>query len=150
MPLTSAGLLLFRRTPALEVFLVHPGGPFFAHRDDGVWTIPKGLVGDGEDTLAAARREFREETGFEVDGTFIELTPIRQKGGKRVHAWAVEGDADPARLISNSFPIEWPPRSGRREWFPEVDRGAWFSPAEARVKILAAQWALVEELAGKL
>jgi predicted NUDIX family NTP pyrophosphohydrolase len=143
----SAGLLLFRRSQGdLEVFLVHPGGPFFAHRDAGVWTIPKGLVKEGEDKLDAARREFSEETGFAVQGPFLDLGAIRQKAGKEVRAWAVEGDADPAQLRSNLCPIEWPPRSGKKQWFPEVDRGGWFSVAEARQKILEAQFPFIERL----
>jgi predicted NUDIX family NTP pyrophosphohydrolase len=143
----SAGLLLFRRTHGrLEIFLVHPGGPFFARKDEGFWTIPKGLVAEGEDLLEAARREFKEETGFDLAGPYLPLGSIRQKSGKVVHAWAMEGDADPALLKSNLCPIEWPPRTGRREWFPEVDRGEWFGLEEARTKMMAAQWPLVEEL----
>ena len=136
----SAGLLLYRvRDAALEVLLVHPGGPFWTRRDDGAWTIPKGEFEAGEAPLAAARREFREETGREVEGRFHALEPIRQAGGKRVHAFAVEADFDPAGLASNTFELEWPPRSGRRQRFPEIDRAAWFTLAQAAVKVNPAQ-----------
>jgi predicted NUDIX family NTP pyrophosphohydrolase len=143
----SAGLLLFRRGSAgLEVLLAHPGGPFWASRDTGAWTIPKGLAEAGEDLLSAARREFAEETGLRPDGPFLPLGDIRQKGGKVVHAWACEGDADPAALTSNLVSVEWPAGSGRRIEFPEVDRCAWFAPAEAREKLNPAQAAFVERL----
>src|SRR5205814_3451337 len=128
----SAGLLLFRRPGGrLEVFLAHPGGPFWAARDDGAWTIPKGLVEPGEDPLAAARREFEEETGIRPAGPYLPLGSVRQKAGKVVHAWAWEGDADPEKVMSNTMSVEWPPGSGRRVAFPEVDRCAWFDPATA-------------------
>jgi len=145
----SAGVLLYRRTGAgaLEVFLVHPGGPFWARRDDGAWSIPKGEPAPGEDPLAAAVREFREETGFAVTGPFAALPPVRQKGGKVVTAFAAEGDCDPAALVSGTFPLEWPPRSGRVTQVPEVDRGAWFGLDEARVKLLPGQVALLDHLA---
>lgn len=144
----SAGLLLFRRPGGhLEVLLVHPGGPFWARKDDGAWSIPKGEIGATEDPLAAARREVHEETGADPTGEFFPLTPIRQPGGKVVHAWAVESDFDPATLRSNTFELEWPPRSGRRRTFPEVDRAAWFSLDAARRKILEGQLPLLEELA---
>jgi predicted NUDIX family NTP pyrophosphohydrolase len=130
----------------LEVLLVHPGGPFFANRDDGAWTIPKGNVGDGEDPLAAAQREFREETSFEPRAPFHALGSVRQPGGKTVTAWAFEGDCDPARLRSNTFTLEWPPRSGRQREFPEVDRAAWLTLAAARTKLLAAQHPLLDRL----
>jgi predicted NUDIX family NTP pyrophosphohydrolase len=145
----SAGLLLYRkRDGALEVFLVHPGGPFWAKKDAGAWTIPKGEIGENEGALAAARREMAEETGFSPEGRFIELPHIRQKAGKLVIAWAVEGDCDPAQLRSNLFPMEWPPRSGQTADFPEVDRGEWFSLGKAREKILEAQQPLLDALEG--
>src|SRR6185436_4029703 len=148
MPKTSAGLLLFRwRARQLEVLLVHPGGPLWVRKDDGAWSIPKGLVGDGEEALAAARREVEEETGARAEGDFIHLTPIRQSADKTVKAWAVENDFDPATLVSNTFEMEWPPRSGRRQTFPEVDRAGWFTIEEARRKILRGQLPLLDELA---
>jgi len=147
MPKTSAGILMYRRRPAgVEVLLVHPGGPFYVRRDAGVWSIPKGEYELGEDALAAAVREFEEETGFRPNGPFLELEPVQQKGGKVVRAWASEGDWDPAILRSNLFTLEWPPRSGQLREFPEVDRGAWFPLAEARQQILAGQLPLLEEL----
>ena len=124
---------------ALQVFLVHPGGPFWAKKDIGAWTIPKGEIAEGELPLEAARREVREETGYEPPGPFVELPTIRQKAGKTVMAWAAEFDCDPATLRSNTFSMEWPPKSGRFADFPEVDRGAWFGLAEAREKLLPAQ-----------
>lgn len=149
----SAGILLWRRkTKAYEFFLVHPGGPFWKKRDDGAWTIPKGAIEPGEDPLAAARREFTEETGFTVDGEFVELGTYKQPGGKRVLVWALEGDCDPAQLVSNEFEMDWPPRSGRRARFPEVDRGAWFSESEARDKFLIGQRPMLDaflKLVGK-
>jgi predicted NUDIX family NTP pyrophosphohydrolase len=136
----SAGILLYRgRGGGLELLLVHPGGPFWAKKDAGAWSIPKGEYAEGEDPLAAARRELAEETGAEPRGALLPLGDIVQKGGKRVSAWAVEGDFDPARLKSNHFELEWPPRSGRRQSFPEVDRAQWFAPDAARQKILPAQ-----------
>ena len=147
----SAGILLHRRREGrLEVLLVHPGGPFWANRDEGAWTIPKGEYEEGEDALDAARREFTEETGFAVEGPFRELAPVRQRSGKIVRAWAVEGDCDVAAIRSNTFCMEWPPRSGRTAEFPEVDRGEWFTIEEARVKILAAQAPLLDELARRV
>ena len=143
----SAGLLLHRRRDGiLEVFLVHPGGPFWTKKDAGAGTIPKGEIDAGEDELAAARRETAEETGFTPEGQFVPLPPIRQKAGKVVVAWAVETDCDPAQLRSNVFSMEWPPRSGRMGEFPEVDRGAWFPIEEARVKMLEAQRPLLDAL----
>ena len=131
----SAGLLLYRRRDAgLEVLLVHPGGPFWASRDEAAWSIPKGEFAPGEDALAAARREFEEETGFLPAGDAL-LLGIRKNGGKAIHIWALEGDCDPAAITSNSFTMEWPPRSGRLQEFPEVDRAAWFDLATARRKI---------------
>ena len=148
----SAGILLYRNNNArLEVFLVHPGGPFFKNKDEGAWSIPKGEFLDNEDPLLAARREFLEETGQKlVSDKFIALSPIRQKSGKTVIAWAVEGDIDPAAIVSNLFEIEWPPKSGKQASFPEVDRGAWFSIDEAKIKINPAQVALIDELVGVL
>ena len=147
MAKTSAGLLLYRwREGRLEVFLVHPGGPFWARKDEGAWSIPKGELAAGEDPLVAARREFAEETGLVPDGAFVALTPLRQAGGKIVHAFALEGDCDPTAIRSNSFTIEWPPRSGQRREFPEVDRAAWFAIAEAERKILKGQLGLLAQL----
>jgi predicted NUDIX family NTP pyrophosphohydrolase len=146
----SAGLLVFRRAPELEVLLAHPGGPLWAKRDDGVWSIPKGLVEGGADLLATARREFGEETGLAVDGEFVALSPVRQQSGKLVHAFAVEADPDLAGFKSNEFEIEWPPKSGRRRRFPEVDRIAWFGLAAAARKILAGQRPLLAELRKRL
>jgi predicted NUDIX family NTP pyrophosphohydrolase len=147
MPKRSAGLLLYRRRDGLEVFLVHPGGPFWAGKDAHAWSIPKGEIAEGEDPLQAARREFAEETGLAIDGRFVVLTPRRQPGGKIVHAWAVEADCDPAAVRSNSFTLEWPPRSGRMQEFPEIDRAAWFPLAVAREKSHKGQVALLDELA---
>jgi predicted NUDIX family NTP pyrophosphohydrolase len=146
----SAGLLLFRRkSNALQVLLVHPGGPLWAKKDEGAWSIPKGEIEDGEDPLAAARREFNEELGSPVSGEFIELAPIRQASGKVVHAWAVESDFDPATLTSGMFSMEWPPRSGRQQHFPEVDRAEWLTIDEATRKINKAQIALLEQLSSR-
>ena len=147
MPKTSAGLLLFRFVNgAAEVLLVHPGGPFWARKDDGAWMIPKGEIAEGEEPLAAARREFTEETGATAAGEFIALQPRRQAGGKLVHAWAVCGDFDPAGLTSMTFNMEWPPRSGRQKAFPEVDRAAWLTFSHARQKILDSQRGFLDEL----
>ena len=141
----SAGILLYRRKgKELELFLVHPGGPFWKNKDDGAWTIPKGMIEPGEDALLAARREFAEETGFEIDGDFFELGIFKQPGGKLVAVWAVEGDCDPSKLASNPFEMEWPPRSGRKQSFPEVDRGAWFGLGEAQAKMLIGQRPMLE------
>ena len=131
---------------ALQVLLVHPGGPFFRHKDEGAWSIPKGEVEPGEAPLAAAVREFGEEIGVTPTGPFLALTPVRQKGGKVVHAWAFEGDCDPAAITCNTVTIEWPPRSGRHVEFPEVDRAGFFGVAEARRKINAGQVPLVDQL----
>ena len=148
MTRTSAGILLYRWWEGeLEVFLVHPGGPFWARKDAGAWSIPKGEFAPDEDPLAAARREFAEETGLAVDGEFRALRPIRQAGGKVVHAFAIEGEVDPGAIRSDSFTIEWPPRSGRLRAFPEVDRAGWFALAEAQQKILKSQLGLLEQLA---
>ena len=143
----SAGLLMYRmHGGALEVFLVHPGGPFWAKRDLGAWSIPKGEYASEEDPLAAARREFEEETGIRPGGPLLPLAAARQPGGKEVLAWAVEGDADPAAIRSNAFSMEWPPRSGRKAEFPEVDRAGWFTMDVARDKILKGQGAFLERL----
>ena len=147
MPKLSGGLLMYRvNGGALQVLLVHPGGPFFQNQDDGAWSIPKGEPGAGEELLDAAQREFAEETGLKASPPFIELSPITQKGGKVVQAWAFAGDCDPGQLRSNTFTLEWPPRSGRVQEFPEIDRAGWFDLAEARRKIKAAQIPLLEEL----
>ena len=146
MPKKSAGLLLYRQNDSIEVLLVHPGGPFWRNKDEGAWTIPKGEFGD-EDPLEAAKREFQEETGAAPpDGDYFPLTPIKQKNSKIVHAWAVEADFDPAKLNSNEFETEWPPKSGRMQKFPEVDRAEWFAPDVAKQKMLSGQGALVDEL----
>jgi len=143
----SAGLLLYRvRNANLEVFLVHPGGPFWAKKDLGAWSIPKGEIQDGEDRLNAAKREFCEETGIVPQGDFVALAPLKQAGGKRVHAWAIRGDCDAQAISSNSFSMEWPPRSGQRREFPEVDRAEWFAMDVAKEKILKGQVGLLEEL----
>jgi predicted NUDIX family NTP pyrophosphohydrolase len=143
----SAGLVVFRQSAGeIEILLVHPGGPFWAKKDEGAWSIPKGEIDEGEDALAAARREVREEIGASPDGAFIPLTPVRQPGGKVVHAWAIDGDVDAATITSNTFEMEWPPRSGRQHTFPEVDRAAWFTISEARSKILRGQLPLLDAL----
>jgi predicted NUDIX family NTP pyrophosphohydrolase len=145
MPKRSAGLLMYRLgEKTLEVFLVHPGGPFWEKKDLGAWSIPKGEYADGEDPLEAARREFTEETGFAAEGTFIDLGTIKQAGGKLVSVWAVEGDCDPANLRSNTCIIEWPPRSRRQIEIPEVDRAAWFTIDEARQRILQSQTPVID------
>lgn len=147
MPLHSAGLLLYRiRDEQPELFLAHPGGPFWEKKDDGVWTIPKGLIDPDEDPLTAARREFQEETGHAVDGNFFHLGELKQKGNKIVHAWAVAGDLDADDIISNTFTAEWPPNSGRFQQFPEMDRAGWFGVAEARRKILPGQEPFIDRL----
>jgi len=135
-----------RRSRSLEVFLVHPGGPFFAKKDHGTWTIPKGEYPDGELPLEAAKREFQEETGFPVPETFLDLGSIKQAGGKIVAAWAFEGDCDPAKMSSNTCEVEWPPRSGRLIEIPEADRGAWFSIDEAKERIKSTQIPLIDRL----
>lgn len=142
----SAGLLAYRRKYGLEVLLAHPGGPFWTKKDDGVWTIPKGLVEPGDDLIAAARREFAEETNLPAADELIALAPVNQKSGKAVHAFAFEADLDLARFASNEFQIEWPPRSGRQQSFPEIDRIAYFALPIAKVKILLYQRPLLEEL----
>lgn len=147
----SAGLIMYRlRNDQIEVLLVHPGGPFWAGRDKGAWSIPKGEYQDDEDPLAAARREFREEIGVEATGPFIELAPVKQKGGKTVVAWAFKGDFDPSLLKSNTFVLEWPPHSGKTVAFPEVDEAQWFSLDLARTRIIQVQAGLLDELASRL
>lgn len=148
MPRTSAGLLMYRRgAGGLQVLLVHPGGPFWRSKDLGAWSIPKGEVVEGEDLLACAKREFEEELGFTPSGSFRPLSQVKQKGGKTVHAWCFEGDCDLRNIRSNTFTMEWPPKSGREVEFPEVDRAEWFDVPTARKKINPAQAALLEELA---
>jgi predicted NUDIX family NTP pyrophosphohydrolase len=147
MPRVSAGLLMYCiRDGKLQVLLAHPGGPYFKTKDNGAWTIPKGEIEPGEDLLEAAKREFEEESGVIPSGPFIALKPIRQEGGKIVHAWAFKGDCDPAAIVSNTFTMEWPPKSGRQMEFPEIDRAAFFDVAEAKRKIKAGQEELIAEL----
>jgi predicted NUDIX family NTP pyrophosphohydrolase len=147
MPKKSAGLLLFRESSGdLEVLLVHPGGPFWKNKDEGAWSIPKGEFADGEDPLAAAHREFEEETGCRAEGEAIALRPLRQAGGKEVHAWAVRGDLDPEQIRSNTFSLKWPPKSGRTQEFPEVDRAGWFPLDLARRKMLKGQIDFLDQL----
>lgn len=147
----SAGILLYRvRSGEPEVFLVHPGGPFWKNKDAGAWSIPKGEYSDVEDPLQAAVREFREETGASLAGEFIELTSVRQKAGKVVSAWALEENIDPATIVSNTFPIEWPPKSGKWIQVPEVDKGEWFTLEVAKEKINPGQVAFLEELKNRV
>jgi predicted NUDIX family NTP pyrophosphohydrolase len=144
---TSAGVLMYRvRSGVPEVFLVHPGGPFWHKKDLGAWSIPKGEFEEGVDALAAARREFHEETGSEATGEFVPLTPLKQPSGKIVHAWAVEGDIDPASVVSNTFLVEWPPGSRRQQEFPEIDRGEWFTLAAAKERLIPGQRGFLAEL----
>ena len=145
----SAGILAFRHRKGLELLLAHPGGPYWRTKDAGAWSIPKGVVESG-DVLACAKREFNEETGLTADGEFIPLKPIRQKSGKTVHAFALEGDFDIGAFVSNEFEMEWPPRSGKRARFPEIDRIAYFKLSTARRKILPAQRPFIEELVKRL
>jgi predicted NUDIX family NTP pyrophosphohydrolase len=146
----SAGILLYRlKDHTLEVFLVHPGGPFWAKKDDGAWSIPKGEF-EEEDAQTAAKREFHEETGLYVEGDLLELNPQKQKGGKIVYAWALEGDLDPDEVKSNTFVLEWPPRSGKTQAFPEIDKGEWFTVQTALLKINQGQAGLIKELVEKL
>jgi predicted NUDIX family NTP pyrophosphohydrolase len=147
MPKKSAGLLMYRRRGGiLEVFLVHPGGPFWQKKDAGSWSIPKGEYLPGEDPLEAAKREFQEETGIQASGEFIPLTPREQPSGKIISAWAFEGDCDASAIKSNTFLVEWPPRSGRQQEFPEVDRAGWFSIPVAKEKIIKGQSGFLEEV----
>ena len=151
MPASSAGILMYRRTgKALEVLLVHPGGPFWRNKDDGAWSIPKGEMDEGEDPAEAALREFMEEIGSAPDGLLRSLGEIRQRGGKRVHAFAIEGDIDAGAIASNTFEIEWPPKSGRLQTFPEVDRAGWFDLPVARVKIIESQRLFLDRLMDRL
>jgi predicted NUDIX family NTP pyrophosphohydrolase len=147
----SAGILLYRHTGThIEFFLVHPGGPFFAKKDLGSWSIPKGEFTHEEEALTAAKREFEEELGATPKGEFIALTPVKQSSGKTVHAWALEGDIDPEAITSNTFEIEWPPKSGKKQSFPEIDKGQWFPSHAAKEKINKAQAAFIDELTAKL
>lgn len=141
----SAGILLYRKTgKEIEIFLVHPGGPFFKNKDAGVWSIPKGEFMVGEEPLAAAKREFQEETGHSINGNFVELAPVILKSGKKVYAWAIEGDIDFEEIKSNLFEMEWPPKSGKMQSFPEIDRGEWFTADVATLKINTAQAGLIK------
>lgn len=148
MPKLSAGILVYRKKKTkIEVFLCHPGGPFYKNKDNGVWTIPKGEFDDSEDAFAAAQREFQEETGQKISGEFVAMKPIRYKDGKKiVYTWAVEGEVDPASIKSNTFLLEWPPKSGKRIETPEVDRGEWFAIEEAKQKILPSLFPLLDDL----
>jgi predicted NUDIX family NTP pyrophosphohydrolase len=151
VPKESAGLVIYRvRDNELEFLLVHPGGPLWQNKDAGIWSIPKGEIHTGEDGLEAAKREFEEELGVQAQGAFVKLTPITQKSGKIVHAWGFAGDCDPSQIRSNTFSMEWPPRSGRTGTFPEVDRAAFFNLEQAKGRINPAQVALLEELLRKL
>ena len=143
----SAGIILYRRKNIVpEIFLVHPGGPFWKNKDHGAWTIPKGEFTEEEDPLKAAMREFKEETGISIKGTFLELTPVKQKSGKLVYGWALEKDIDASTIKSNFFEIEWPPKSKQFKQFPEIDKGEWFTVAEAKQKINPAQVAFIDEV----
>jgi predicted NUDIX family NTP pyrophosphohydrolase len=147
VPKLSAGLLMYRRRDdRTEVLLGHPGGPFWTRKDLGAWSIPKGEINPGENPVDAARREFREETGFPPDGTLLPLGALKQPSGKLIHAWAFEGDCDPAAIKSETFSMEWPPRSGLNQQFPEIDRAAWFSVEEALKRILVGQRGFIHEL----
>ncbi len=151
MPRKSAGIVLYRlKNNDLEVLLVHPGGPFWSKKDEGVWSIPKGEFDTDEDALIAAKREFKEETGTYIDGEFIPLSPIEQKGGKVVYAWAFEGDLNPEEIICNTLTLEWPPMSGIKKEFPEIDKAAWFSIGEVSRKIINTQYDLIKELVSLL
>jgi predicted NUDIX family NTP pyrophosphohydrolase len=144
---TSAGILLYRALDdGSEVFLVHPGGPYWEKKDDGAWSVPKGEFEEGEAPLEAAKREFREETGSDITGEFIELSPLKQPSGKIVYVWAVEGNIDATSIRSNMFTMEWPPRSGKEQVFPEVDKGGWFTISQAHEKLLVGQRGFLEQL----
>jgi len=140
----SAGIVLYRRRPKVEIFLIHMGGPIWAHRDERAWSLPKGIIGPGEAPLMAAKREFQEETGFALAGEFKPLGRFRQNSTKYISVWAVEGDCDPSRMASQSFPMIWPPKSGKRQQYPEADRGDWFDRETALVKIVNGQQAVIE------
>lgn len=142
----SAGIIVYRRRQKVEIFLIHMGGPIWARRDEGAWSIPKGIIGAREDPLMAAKREFREETGFALEGEFKPLGRFKQNSGKCLTAWAVEGDCDPSRLVSQTFSMAWPPKSGKQQVFPEADRGGWFDRETALVKVVRGQRALVENV----
>jgi predicted NUDIX family NTP pyrophosphohydrolase len=143
----SAGILLYRKNDnTLQVLLVHPGGPFFKNKDTGAWSIPKGVFLDDEDPLMAAKREFFEETGLAIDGSFTPLAPVKLKSGKIVYAWAIEGDIDPENVVSNLFELEWPPKSGKKQSFPEIDRAGWFDVDDAKAKINIGQVGLIDNL----
>ena len=143
----SAGILLYRKNGSrLEVLLVHPGGPFWKNKDEGAWSVPKGEFNDDENALDAAKREFKEETGFSCSGNFLELSPVKQKSGKMVYAWALEKDIDTSKIKSNEFEMEWPPKSGKQQRFPEIDKAQWFAAAEAKQKINASQAGFIDEL----
>lgn len=147
----SAGILLYRiKDNNLEILAVHPGGPFWAKKDTNAWSIPKGEFTDDENPLDAAKREFTEETGITISGNFIELTPIKQNSGKIVYAFAMQGDLDPQNIKSNTFEMEWPPKSGKKQTFPEIDKGEWFNVTLAKQKLIASQIPLVDELANRL
>lgn len=147
MPKTSAGLILFRtRNEKLEVLLVHPGGPFWSKKDDGAWFIPKGELAEGEEPLDGAKREFEEETGLKPEGDFLPLGTVKQKSGKTIHAWAFAGDCDPDAVKSNTFTIEWPPKSGKMREFPEVDRAGFFTVAQAKAKMHPVEFPLLIRL----
>jgi predicted NUDIX family NTP pyrophosphohydrolase len=151
MPKRSAGIVLYRlKNAELEIFLVHPGGPFWINKDAGAWSIPKGEIEEGEDPLAVAVREFKEETGQQITGDFEQLQPVKQKAGKIITAWAVKGNVDENRIISNTFEIEWPPKSGKMRAFPEIDKAEWFGLSGAREKINPGQVGLLDELTDKL
>jgi predicted NUDIX family NTP pyrophosphohydrolase len=151
VPKLSAGVVMYRRVArGTEIFLVHPGGPLWARKDGGAWSFPKGEYAAGEDPAAVARREFEEETGFPLDGSLEPLTSVSQKGGKTVALFAIEGDCDATAIRSNTFTMEWPPKSGRAAEFPEVDRAGWFGPAEAKQKLNPAQAAAVDALLAHL
>jgi predicted NUDIX family NTP pyrophosphohydrolase len=143
----SAGILLFQKSKnGLNLFLVHPGGPFWKNKDAGAWSVPKGEFSDDEDPLTAAIREFREETGMQIDGNFIPLTALKQKSGKIIYAWAAEGDIDASKIVSNECEIEWPPKSGKKISIPEVDKGEWFTIEQAYFKIIPGQKGFIKEL----
>jgi predicted NUDIX family NTP pyrophosphohydrolase len=146
MPKKSAGLLLYRFNKEVEFFLVHPGGPFWNKKDAGAWSIPKGEFGDEENALEAAVREFKEETGFDVTGTFIPLTPFKQSNGKMIYAFALHHNLDETQLKCNTFSMEWPPKSGKQQEFPEVDRGAWFNTEISKIKLLQSQGRMIDEV----